>query len=44
MRVQKFLLLIAAGAAVVMLATAPGVAQTGQTTRAKRPKATRSTR
>jgi hypothetical protein len=28
MRVQKFVLLIAAGAAVMMLATAPGVAQT----------------
>jgi hypothetical protein len=38
MRVQKLLLLVAAGAAVVMLATAPGVAQTGQTARAKQPK------
>ena len=38
MRAQKFLLLIAAGAAVVMLATAPSVAQTGQATRAKQPK------
>jgi hypothetical protein len=37
MRVQKFLLLIAAGVAVVMLAAAPGMAQTGQT-RAKQPK------
>jgi hypothetical protein len=38
MRAQKLLLLIAAGAAVMMLATAPSVAQTGQTTRAKQPK------
>jgi hypothetical protein len=38
MRAQKLLLLIAAGAAVVMLATAPSVAQTGQATRTKQPK------
>jgi hypothetical protein len=38
MRAQKLLLLIAAGAAVMMLATAPSVAQTGQTTRTKQPK------
>jgi hypothetical protein len=38
MHVQKFLLLIAAGAAAVMLVAAPGVAQTSQTARVKEPK------
>ena len=38
MHVRKFLLLFAAGTAVVMLAASPGLAQTSQTTRAKQPK------